>query len=589
MIQSAVGSSSSSSGLPPLGSFEAFRSPQPTRSSSDTTMVGWGSSPHQSLDASNGPMLSDEPTMPTAAGLGARRPTLAERASRASKDRSFSLGLSLETIQASSRDAEDIPGLSSNSVCKARFRGWYTTEEGRHIPTTCNGTLRVLSYNLCAARYLTTDRYPLCPTWAMPDTYRARQMQREISGCDPDVAAFQEMSIDMFQQQREEQNSSSGPVLTTTTTPLLGDLLRADGYEGHHCVITDKNGDACHMGGGSSGKEVRSDFEGVAIFYKTNRFSRIEDAPINFNHIARNDRTLRAEERARVQLASHNVGLVVVLQDKLTNGIVIVGTLHAAWDAAQRPECQQYQIHHLALKIEELRSMYQDISEVSVLMVGDFNAELNSYALNYATVNCQAELQQTLPPNASAHPVLSPGMPNVVHTTSYDDGYAPLPTMGGWNGNHTNHTNHGANQYAGAVATDSPALLSTSSNSSTNGDPRNLYALLWPPTVFEEWLHIPPTHSLALCDAYAGYCKKYPNRVSAVNPSAGGEGKVIDHILFDRSSYVCVAVGRLDERKDVPTKDVPSDHYPVSATLVPLHAVAFSADPLVTSDGEDDG
>jgi hypothetical protein len=409
----------------------------------------------------------------------------------------------------------------------------------------------------------------------MPDSYRARQMQREISGCDPDIAAFQEMSIDMFQQQRMPVDISGAPV--STTSLLLGDLLRAEGYEGHHCVITDKSGDACHMGGGSSGKEVRSDFEGVAVFYKTSRFTRMEDAPVNFNLIAKHDRTLRSEERARVQLASHNVGLVVVLQDKVTGGIVIVGTLHAAWDAAQRPECQQYQIHHLALKIEELRSMYEQIGEVSVLMVGDFNAELNSYALNYATVNNLAGTKQyhaAPPPNA-----LSPGMPNPMHTTSYDEGYAPLPTLGGWNGNHSQPGN----------TTDSPALLSTSSTSSTNGDVRNVSALLWPPTVFEEWLHIPPTHSLTLCDAYAGYCKKFPSRVSAVNPSAGGEGKVIDHILFDRASFVCVAVGRLDERKDVPTKDVPSDHYPVCATLVPLHAVAFSADPLVNSDGEDEG
>lgn len=572
-------SHSSNSGLPPLGGFEAFRSPNPTRSSSDTTLVGWGGSgqsTQQSLDASNGPvMCAEEPT----SHPQARRPTLAERASRASGDRSFSLGLSLETIQASSRDAEDIPGLSSNSVCKARFRGWYTTEEGRHIPTTCHGALRVLSYNLCAARYLTTDRYPLCPTWAMPNTYRARQIHREVGGCDPDIAAFQEMSIDMFCTQNASASPSSVSRAHSESTPqqlLLGDLLRADGYEGHHAVITDKNGDSCHMGGGSSGKEIRTDFEGVAVFYKTSRFTRLEDVPVPFNLIAKHDRSLRPEERTRVQLASHNVGLVVVLHDKVTSGIVIVGTLHAAWDPVQRPECQQYQIHHLAAKMEEMKSMYDDIGEVSVLMMGDFNAELNSFALNYATLNQLEALPH------SGGPVLSPGIglpPGQAFTsTSYDDGFGPLPTMGGWNGVSAQH----------GPPLSSPALLSTSSNSSTS-DLRNLGALLWPPSVFEEWLVTPPTHSLVLSDAYAGYCKKFPSRVSAVNPSAGGEGKVIDHVLFDRGAFVCVAVGKLDERKDVPTKDVPSDHYPVSATLVPLHAVAFSEEALVHSEGEDDG
>lgn len=552
---------------PPLGSFTeltgaSFGSPNPR---SDTTQ--WLQPTPTSTSAqgdSTEPLLSvDEPTIPSLSLP--RRPTLAERASRASKDRSFILGLSLETIQASSRDAEDIPGISSDSVCKARFRGWHITEEGRHIPTTCPGALRISSYNLCAARYLTTDRYPLCPTWAMPDSYRAKQMYREIRGCDPDIAAFQEMSIDMFQHVditnrcggAADSHATSAAAAGVSQPLLLGDLLRADGYEGHHAVITDKNGDVCHTCGGSSGKEIRAEFEGVAVFYKTSRFSRLEHVPVPFNLIARQDRTLRSEERQRVQLASHNVGLVVVLQDIVSSGILIIGTLHAAWDAAQRPECQQYQIHHLAKKMEELKSMYEDIGEVSVLMLGDFNAELNSYALNYATVN---QLDHQRPAVGGAK----------CEVTASDDAVV-TPLVGAV----TCGNSHGSN---------SPGALGSSSTSSNPSGA----ALLWPPTKFADWHHSPPSHSLVLSDAYVAYCKKYPSRVSAVNPSAGGEGKVIDHVLFDRRSYVCVAVGKLDDRKDVPTKDVPSDHYLIAVTLVPLHAVAFSTEPLIASEGEDD-
>lgn len=484
--------------------------------------------------------------------LQPRRSTLAERASRASHDKSFNLGLSLETLQACSRDAEDVAGLGSSEAQKAEgkasFRGWHITEEGRYIPTTCKGSMRVMSYNILAARYVTTDRYPFCPTYALMEAYRAKQILREVEGCDPDVIGYQEISIDMF-----EGNT------------LLGGLLRERGYAGHHVVITGKQGEVCHLGG-ASGQEVRGEFEGVALFYKTSRYQCLEVIPLRFNSIAQRDKSLLPAERFRVQIPSHNVALVLVLQDKESNNVTIVGTLHASWDTVQKPECQQYQVHHLAAQIEDLKGMYENIGDTSVVLCGDFNAELNSYALTYALKNSLQEATATATDDAGCSDFVGAGGQHL---------HVPL---------HHSCTSSADAETSTPLCTTSPGL----SAAHGGGGTPSVFTqpMMTPPSAFADWCAHPRTHSLTLRDAYASYCARYTAKVSAVNPSTNGEGKVIDHILYDKTAMVCVAVAKLGERAEIPSRNIPSDHYPIAATLVPLHSVAFVAEPAVLSDDE---
>lgn len=77
-------------------------------------------------------------------------------------------------------------------------------------------------------------------------------------------------------------------------------------------------------------------------------------------------------------------------------------------------------------------------------------------------------------------------------------------------------------------------------------------------------------HHLRLRDAYGPYCRRHPNRVSAVNPSTNMEGKVLDHILYEEGSMVCCSVLRLGELVQLPTGRIPSDHYMIGSVLAPL-------------------
>lgn len=390
---------------------------------------------------------------------------------------------------------------------EAHFRGWSTTEEGRNIPTTCPGSFRVMTYNVLASRYVTTDNYPHCPTWALADNYRAKQILSEVRGCDADILCFQELSIEMH----DEPN-------------LFGGVLRRElGYDSYHQVITAKDGSMCHradVNGTEVNDAVRKEFEGVAIFFKTARWRLHEAVPVKFNVVAQCDKALLPHERQRLQATSHNVGLIVVLEDKSTGGFVVAATMHTVWDSVQKPECQVYQMHCLLSKCEELKGMYEMMSNTAVVVCGDFNSELNSYCLNFA---------------------LNPS------------------------------------SFFGDRSTDNAGLVAGCSSSSAPP----------PPNLFADWIVNPRTHGLNLHDSYTHYCMRNPTKVTAVNPSFNKEGKVLDHILFEKECLICVAVGRLGSMEEIPTKTVPSDHYPLAATFVPVHHVMFMEDAVALSEGEE--
>ncbi|XQJ28326.1 endonuclease/exonuclease/phosphatase-like protein [Leishmania guyanensis] len=76
-------------------------------------------------------------------------------------------------------------------------------------------------------------------------------------------------------------------------------------------------------------------------------------------------------------------------------------------------------------------------------------------------------------------------------------------------------------------------------------------------------------HAIRLSDAYAPYCYRHPSSVSAVNPSTNGEGRVLDHILYEDEHVVCGGVLRLGELQEIPNARVPSDHYMIGSVLIP--------------------
>lgn len=423
------------------------------------------------------PQLSNsEPVFDAAPSVdepGQRRSLRERRSGSLSNSRPLA-GLSLDTLT-TNREAH-IEG----PLPRAMFRGWSATAQGAQVPPQLPGSLVLMSYNILASRYITTDRYPHCCPAFLDTNFRSANILDEIAGCEPDIICLQEMSLEVY-----------------TEPGHLGDVLRRQrGYDSRHVVVTGKDGKEIHRrrhDDGTLATEVRGEFEGVAIFFNPNRFTVLEEHPIRFNSIASTDRDLLPEERAKLQVASHNVCNVLVLEDSAScssststdnRRVLLVATMHAIWETS-KPECQVYQMYHVLRCIEDMRAGYDDGStHLAVILAGDLNAEARAPSLQYAL----------------GRRLLEPAF----------------------------HT--------------------------------------WGTAKLRE-------HNLPLRLAYDEYLSRHPNKVSAMNPSTNAEGLVIDHVLYDPEALLCTMVGRLGDKAELPSAGVPSDHYPIAASFVPLWAL----------------
>ncbi|CAC9502627.1 endonuclease/exonuclease/phosphatase-like protein [Leishmania infantum JPCM5] len=102
----------------------------------------------------------------------------------------------------------------------------------------------------------------------------------------------------------------------------------------------------------------RVEMDGVSIFYKAARFRELEVMPVLFNRLAAAEKRLTRYEHKKLQVDSHNVALVVVLQDMQVIGvsrIYVVAAVHLIW---QRINAQLWQAHQLLRVMEGLKHKY---------------------------------------------------------------------------------------------------------------------------------------------------------------------------------------------------------------------------------------
>ncbi|KAH9614207.1 hypothetical protein KSS87_019067 [Heliosperma pusillum] len=62
------------------------------------------------------------------------------------------------------------------------------------------GNFTVLSYNILAEAYATSDTYNYCPSWALSWPYRRQNLLREIVGYKADIVCLQEVQYDHFDE-----------------------------------------------------------------------------------------------------------------------------------------------------------------------------------------------------------------------------------------------------------------------------------------------------------------------------------------------------------------------------------------------------
>nr|CCC95382.1 unnamed protein product [Trypanosoma congolense IL3000] len=459
------------------------------------------------------------------------------------------LSLCVETLQ------DDCNGTDvQENAGSTFFRGWSRNDLSNMFGSpVSSAAVKVVSYNILAQRLVSTERYPHCPLFALAEDYRCGLTEKELCEVSPDIIMLQEISVDVF-----EKHGSLG-----------ANLRGKHGFDGNHIVITDALGrprhrsDDTHIDGthGSAPDESqsllsrtasplpsefgesccqlggvdapgRSEMEGVATFFLKDRFELLEVVPIRFNEIAEADATLTKRERCRLQRTSHNVALITVLRD-LTKPHVkyVICNLHLAWS---RTECQLWQMHHILSFMEQIKEKHEvgvdkGHSPVAVVLGGDFNSDPRSPPALYAL---------TGQPPVDSDVVTAWRLPCEVHGAR-----SPLTRA--------------SRSEVGASRSGSPleAAECRVEEEQCNG-----------------CIDSAVNHSLSLSDAYQSYRERHPRRVSSVNPSNNGEGKVLDHIFIDGQHLVCTDVLRLSCHTKLPTQNCPSDHCPVGAIIAPLNA-----------------
>ncbi|KAG8345826.1 putative endonuclease/exonuclease/phosphatase [Trypanosoma vivax] len=494
----------------------------------------------------------DLPHLPNALGTPTvNRSTLLER-------REKRLGGSFPSLCVTSLQDDLLP-ISGETKTEERpvFRGWFETEMGQTDSSLNRSeSIRIVSYNILAQRHVSTERYPNCPVFALAEDYRCRLVEQELQHVSPDIILLQEISADVWEK-----------------ADHLGARLRTKyGYTGEHLVITDSTGRAryrssdftdtdvkentrsrknasrrvrtevstpSNAGGGQWG---RSEMEGVATMYVGARFECCETVPILFNKIATADSNLNETERRWLQTSTHNVALITVLRDRRDpNAIYIVGNLHLAWN---RTESQLWQLHNVLARMDSLKMKYETsvtdaidkVPAVTIVLGGDFNSEPSSSSIHYALSGV---------PLPDSDVVSSWKVPeedlNTVHSELMITD-TPSPTIN-------------------SVGNDSCTVFSD--------EPRERRSMSRKRSSITHTIE----HASRLHDVYAAYRALHPDEITSVNPSANGEGKVLDYILVDRNHVVCTAVLELSKFVNMPAQNCPSDHCLVGAILLPHNAL----------------
>lgn len=224
--------------------------------------------------------------------------------------------------------------------------------EGR-IPA--RGTFTLLSYNLLADLYATSDMFSYCPPWALSWTYRKQNLLREIVSYGADILCLQEVQSDHFEE-------FFAPELEKHGYAAVYKKKTAEVYTGTAYAI-----------------------DGCATFYRRDRFSLVKKYEVEFNKAAQSlsDAFIPSASRkaALSRLLKDNVALIIVLEAR-----DIVANIDLSQAGGQRqllcvanthihanPELKDvkvWQVHTLMKGLEKIASS----ASIPMLVAGDFNA-----------------------------------------------------------------------------------------------------------------------------------------------------------------------------------------------------------------------
>lgn len=211
------------------------------------------------------------------------------------------------------------------------------------------GTFTVVSYNILADAYATSDTYSYCPSWALSWPYRRQNLLREIVGYRADIVCLQEVQYDHFEE-------------------FFAPELDKHGYQALYKRKT---------------SEVTHTVDGCATFFRRDRFSHVKKYEVEFNKAAQSltEAVVPATQKktALNRLVKDNVALIAVLEAKFSHQgadttpgkrqLLCVANTHVNVHQELK-DVKLWQVHTLLKGLEKIAAS----ADIPMLVCGDFNS-----------------------------------------------------------------------------------------------------------------------------------------------------------------------------------------------------------------------
>lgn len=219
-----------------------------------------------------------------------------------------------------------------------------------HISSS--GTFSVLSYNILADVYATSEIYSYCPSWALSWPYRRQNLLREIVGYRADIVCLQEVQSDHFEE-------------------YFAPELDKHGYQ---ALYKRKTNEQVYTGNLNT-------IDGCATFFRRDRFSHVKKYEVEFNKAAQSltDNAVPSNQKksALNRLVKDNVALIAVLEAKFSNQgdnpgkrqLLCVANTHVNVNQDLK-DVKLWQVSTLMKGLEKIAAS----ADIPMLVCGDFNA-----------------------------------------------------------------------------------------------------------------------------------------------------------------------------------------------------------------------
>lgn len=233
-------------------------------------------------------------------------------------------------------------------------------------PTVTKGRFTVLSYNLLADLYATSDQFSYCPPWALSWSYRRANLLKELLAYEADIMCLQEVQSNHFSDFLAHELSKAG--YTAVYKKKTTEMYTRNAYA----------------------------IDGCATFFRRDRFSLVKKYEVEFNKAALSlAEALPPDQKksALNRLLKDNVALIAVLEaldppfaeggSSASGGsggssrrqLICVANTHIHSNP-ELGDVKLWQVHTLLKGLEKIAAS----ADIPMLVAGDFNATPGSAA-----------------------------------------------------------------------------------------------------------------------------------------------------------------------------------------------------------------